>query len=176
MKKYIIIGLIALFSSVSVQATAATVAVVDMQKILQESTAAKNIRQQINSKRDAYQAQITKEEENLRNEEKKIAEKRSALSPEAFEQERKKFNDKFVKVQRNVQEKRSKLDLALKQSLSIVNKNVIDIISELSKEHGFEIAIPTQQILYAGSALDITSEVLKRLNGKLPKVKVKIEN
>ncbi len=56
-----------------------------------------------------------------------------------------------------------------------IQKAVTGIVADMAKEKGFSIAIPTSQILYADPKLDITDEVLKRLNQKLPKLDVKFD-
>jgi len=43
----------------------------------------------------------------------------------------------------------------------------------MAKEKGFTLAIPSSQVLYYDSSLEISDEVLKRLNEKLPSLTVK---
>ncbi|MDA0782002.1 MAG: OmpH family outer membrane protein [Rickettsiales bacterium] len=172
MKKTLILIFITLFN-ISSAATAADlkIAVVDIQQVLQDSKAANDIREKIKTKRDKYQDEITKEEEKLREEEKKLASQSGVLAQEVFEQKREEFKEKLIKVQRDVQVKRANLDNTLSGSLAQVQEVVFQIIEDLAKENGFEVAIPTSQILYANKSLNITDEVLKRLDKKLPKVK-----
>jgi len=158
----------------SAQDVSGFVAVVDIQHILQESTAATDIREQIKKKRDEYQENIKKQEEKLRKEEKKLMDQRSILSQEAFGQKRDEFKEKLMKVQRDVQEKRSQLDVALNKSLSEVQRAVYKIIDDLAQEKGFKIALPTSQVLFANESLSITNEVLSRINKDLPKVQIEI--
>ena len=172
MKKVFILLLVGLFHlSANANAASLAIAVVDIQKVLQESKAAKDIREKIKAKRDKYQGEITKAEEKLREEEKKLASQSGVLSKEAFNQKREEFKEKLIKVQRDVQEKRANLDNTLSGSLAQVQQVVFEIIENLAKEKNFELAIPTSQILYARTGLNITDDVLKRLDKKLPKVK-----
>lgn len=152
------------------------VAVVDMQKIVKESVAANDIREQIKKKRDSYQAEITKLEDELRDQDKKLAENRAILTPDAFEAEKKRFKERLTAVQKEVQVKRTKLDNALTKALGDVQTAVSDIIANLSKEHDFKVALPASQVLFASESLDISDEVIKKLNKKLPKVVVTIDD
>lgn len=149
--------------------------IVDMQRILQEAKAAKDVRGRIKEKRDQYQTQITKEEDKLRDLEKKLADQRAILSPEAFESKSKEFNEKLRDVQLGVQEKRSKLDAALNQSLDAIQESVLEIITELSKEKNFKLALPSSQVLFATNSLNMTAEVLGRLDKKLPTIDLDID-
>jgi outer membrane protein len=173
MKKIFIFVALISFSISAFAADKSELAVVDIQKVLQDSEAAKDIREQIKVQRDKYQAEITKQEEDLRSSEQKLTQQKSILSQDAFKEKREEFKEKLTKAQRDVQEKRSQLDNALNDSIGEVQKVVFQIISDMAKEKGFKIAIPTSQILYSEPGLNITEDVLKKLNDKLPKVKVK---
>lgn len=154
-------------------AMAATkVVVVDIQKIMRESTAAKSVRTQLESKQKAYQAEIKKKEEAMQKEEKSLAGQRATLSPDAFEKKVKDFRKKATKMQKDVQKKKSALDRGFEKALNNIQDVVNEIITELAKEKAFHMAIPSGQLLYAEDGMDITADVLKRLNKKLPKVNV----
>jgi Skp family chaperone for outer membrane proteins len=156
-------------------ASAMGVAVLDLQDILRDAKAAKSIRDQVQSKREEFQKQISADEERLRKRDKDLSEQKSLLSQDAFEQERKKFRDEVGKVQIEVQRKRVQLDRAYAKALSQVQNQIETIVKEMSKENGFAITFPASQTLFYAEPLDITAEVLKRLDSKLPSVKIVIE-
>lgn len=153
----------------------ATVAVVNIQGIMRDSSAAKSVREQLEQKQKAYQAEISKKEEALQKEDQELAKQRGVLAKEAFEEKVKAFRAKATDTQREVATKKAMLDNALERSLADIQKATTDIIAELAKEKNFNLAIPTSQLLYADSGMDISAEVLKRLNEKLPSVSVKFE-
>ena len=173
MKKLILITML-VFTNIALaeSASASKIVVVDIQQVLEESTAAKDVKDQIKIKRDKYQLEITAEEDNLRKAEKKLSEQRSVLSQAAFDQKTEEFKEKLIIVQRDVQEKRANLDALLTNSLGKIQKVVFEIIEDISKDQEFDIAIPTSQILYASDKLNITTEVLKRLNKEMPSIKI----
>lgn len=152
------------------------IAVVNIQQIMQDSSAAKSVRDQLESKQKAFQAEITKKEEALQKEDQELGKQRNALSKEAYEEKVRAFRNKATDVQKEVQTKKAMLDGAFERALNEIQKVVTEIIVELSKEKGFNTAIPTSQLLYADPKLDVTSEVLSRLNQKLSKIDVKFEN
>ena len=53
-----------------------------------------------------------------------------------------------------------------------VQRALTIIIAELAKEQGFNLVLRQAQIVFADSALNITDEALRRLNARLPSVKV----
>lgn len=149
-----------------------SIAVVNIQQIMRDSTAAKSVREQLDTKQKSFQAEITKKEEDLQKADKELGKQRSVLSKEAFEKKALEFRTKATDAQKEVQAKKALLDNAFARSLNEIQKAVTDIITEIAKEKNFTVAIPTSQILYADSKLDISDEVLTRLNKKLPKVNV----
>jgi Skp family chaperone for outer membrane proteins len=152
-----------------------SIAVVNIQQVMKDSTAAKTVREQLESKQKSFQAAITKKEESLQKEDQELGKQKSVLSKSAFEEKARAFRAKATDVQKDVQSKKAMLDSAFEHSLNDIQKVVTDIISDLSKEKGFVIAVPTSQILYADKSLDISNDVLERLNKKLPKLDVKFE-
>lgn len=151
------------------------IAVVDVQQVVKQSLAAKDISDQIEKKRLAHQMEITKQEERLEKKNQELTKQRAVLSPEAYDKSVKAFKEQVAEVQRDVQKRRSDLDRIYTNALSEIQKSVYAIISKLSEERGFSIAIPTSQILFAKKELDISDEVLKRLDIQLPKIPLATE-
>lgn len=163
------------FAPAAMAADGNMLAVVNIQQVMRDSTAAQNVREQLESKQKSFQADISKKEEQLQKEDQELGKQRSVLSKSAFEEKASKFRAKATEVQKEVQSKKALLDSAFERALNDIQKVVTEIITDLSKEKGFVMAVPTSQILYADSKLDISDEVLKRLNQKLPKLDVKFE-
>lgn len=180
MKKTLTLITLALFSASTAAFAADTApansfAVVDVQKVMQESTAAKDITDQIKVQNDKYKDEVAKKDSELRAADQKLNEQKSILSQQAFNEKREEFKGKLNKAQHDVQEKRAQLDASFNESIGQVQKAISEIIADIAKEKGFQIALPKIQVLYSADSLDITDEVIKRLNAKLSTVKVKTD-
>lgn len=152
----------------------AVIAIVDVQRLLQEALAAKSVQQQLESQRSKFQAEIAVEEAELRKAEQKLAKLRDEAKAEIYAQEEQKLRQRFLTVERQVQSRRKALDQAFTESMNAVRAGIIDIVSAVSQEHGVNLAIVKQQVIWNDKAIDITDEVLLRLNKALPKLDVKI--
>ena len=64
------------------------------------------------------------------------------------------------------------LDQAYGNGMIEVQRALTTIIAELAKEQGFNLVLRQAQTVFADSALNITDEALRRLNARLPSVKV----
>ena len=150
----------------------AVAAVIDYQRVLREAKAAKSIRDQIETRRKLYQDQIAKEEQKLNDADKELAKQRAVLSADAFKDKREEFQKKVAGVQRMVQERRRTLDQTSAAALNQVRNAMIEVVSVLSAERGFNLVMPSSAVLLFSPKIDLTVEVIKRLDGKLPNVKV----
>lgn len=173
-KLYMLMAILSIVLSPA-DVTAEEIAIIDIQKIITESLAAKSIATQIEKKRDEFQAEVEKEEEKLHSDDQSLSEQRSVLSKEVFEQKAKEFRSKVVEAQRMVQSRRAQLDKAHVKALEKVRKHTLDIVDGLSGKKNFKVVLPKAQVFYSKNELDISDEILKKLNEKLPKVEVVIE-
>lgn len=151
----------------------AVIAVIDGQRVNREAAALKNARQQLEQYRFNFQSEIAKEEEKLRAEEQELARQRSVVTPEVFEQRRQAFQAKVIDLQKRIQERSQSLEKMLNGVREQVTAQVIEILRELSKERGFNMVLDRAQVqIFIGDSIDITPEVLKRIDQRLPTVKV----
>ena len=146
--------------------------VLDVQAILREAAAVKDIRGQITKYGTDFEKEIEKKRGDLRKSNQELARQRTILSPETFAEKRREFEQQVVKVQRLVQKRQRELDKSRKIAMDIVNKAYIEIVAKLADERNLAIIIRKNQTAYSVGTLDLTKTVLDLLNNKLPKVKV----
>lgn len=151
-----------------------TIAIVDMQEVMKESVAIQKIQDQIKDKRKEFQEDVQKKEEDLREDEKKLVEQRALLAKEAYESKARDLQERVNEINRGLQKKRIEYDKASKAAVDEVQQVIADIVNDLASEKKFKIALPSAVVLFYGNELDITAEVVTRLNKKLPKVKTKL--
>lgn len=168
------VGLIvaALAVSAESQAQAQNVAVVDTQRIMRDSAATKSIGEQIAKLRTSYQADITKQENELRGAEQELNKQRTIISAEAFAERRRAFEQRVGNLQRDVENRKRELDKSVQTAMGSVQKELNTIIGALVEERKFTLVLPKSQTIYHSPQMEVTDEVLKRLNSKLPSVRV----
>ncbi len=150
----------------------AVTAVIDYQRILRDAAAARSIRDQIEARRKTYQEEISKEEQRLHEIDKEFAKQRSVLSPEDFAEKRREFEQDVAEVQRKVQERRRELDRLSAAALNQVKEALIAIVTSIAEERGFNLVLPSSEVLFFARALDLTEEVLAKLDARLPQVQL----
>lgn len=160
------------YQSYASEKISTNIAIVDVQLILEQSLAVQNIRESIRVIGENLQKEMSAREEDLKKTEQSIIQKRSSLKEEAFDKEVQAFNTKVSEAQRIMQEKKGKLEQAHAEAMTKVNEITIHIIKTMSKEKHFNVVIPSSHVLYATEDLNITEEVIKRLNQELKTVQV----
>jgi len=157
-----------------INARAAKVAVLDVQRILREAKAMKNIRDQVSQLRKTYQGEIEKKQEELRKENEDLRRKRTILSPDAFDEERRKFDQKVAEVQRLVQTRNQQLDRANAEAVIEVQKVYNQIVVELANERSYGLIFRKSATVVVHPPIEVTPEVLARLDKRLPTVSVTV--
>lgn len=148
------------------------IAVIDVDHIRREATAVKVAREQVAKYHTAFQADIQKEEAELRNANQELARQRNILSPEAFAEERKKFEQRLVEVQRLVQVRRQQLDDVQNDFMRRMNEVMAEVVNDLAKENNYTVILRLDQSVFASDSVMITSLVLERLNKRLPTINI----
>jgi outer membrane protein len=147
-----------------------TVAIVDINQIMQSSEAAKSIKTQLDKARTGFQQTVQSKNEEFRKLEDDLQRQREVLSPEAFQQKQKEFQQKVADAQRETQDRRNKSEEALGKAQLQVETALNQIVDQIAKEQSITLVLPRQAVLHYEQEMDITAEVLKRLNAKLPSV------
>jgi len=150
----------------------AVVAVVDYQRVLREAKAARSIRHQLEERRAAFEREVREEQARLVEKERELARQRPLLSPEAYAERRKAFEEEAARVQRLVQERRAALDRAASEAYARVRDAVVRVVSELAEEKGFNLVLPSSAVLLFAPELDLTGAVLEGVDRILPDVRV----
>lgn len=156
------------------QAPAAVIILVDSQEILAESAAGKSLRAQIESYRKKFQADLSKREDDLRKQEAELKRQRTLLSPEAFEERRKTFEQQVTGVQREIQDRNKSFETALTDARKQLLTALEPIFADIMKEYGANLMLDQNQVVLGATTLDITKEAIRRLDSKLPKMTVQL--
>jgi len=150
------------------------IAVVDVQHLLQNSTAADSIHYSIEARRQHYAQEMARQEQELRRLEQELTRERSILSIDEFAEKRRSFERRVAEVQRRFQTRKRTLDQAFSDSMREVRDEILETVSAVASEVGANVVLLKQQVVVVDKSLDITDKVLTRLNERLPRVVVEI--
>ncbi len=153
---------------------APVIAVIDVQKIMQDSAASKGITKSFESLRDSYQKEISALEDKLRKNEDELRKQQTVLSPEALANKRRDFEKQVADVQKTVQNRKRALETSLNEAMAVVHKTMVEVVADISRERGANLVLARQQFVLVDTQLDVTDAVLERVNKKLPQVALNV--
>ncbi len=171
----VLVCMLALLGGAGVaQAADAKIAVVDIEKLLNESKAGKSIGQQIQDKQAAFQKEFSAKEKDLIDAQKKLSDEKKSLTAEDFAKKRKEFEEKLIETRKLFQKRRTDLDRALGEALAQLRKNVVETTAALADKNGYDVVITRDSVVIADKTLDITEQVLSDLNAKIDNIKLSL--
>jgi Skp family chaperone for outer membrane proteins len=147
-------------------------AVIDLDLIRREAAVAKDVRTQIAKYHEAFLAENKKDEESLRVAGQELSRKRTILAPDAFAEERRKFEQYLEEVQRAVQKRKRDLDRVQEETMRKFGAVLTKVIAQLAQERKLTLILRKDQTFLVAKKLNITADVLKRLDEQLPTLKV----
>jgi len=153
---------------------APVIAVVDVQKIMQESNASKGVSKSFESLRETYQKEISSLEDKLRKSEEELRKQQTVLAPDALATKRRDFEKQVGEVQKTVQNRKRALENALNEAMAVVHKNMVEIVADVARERGANLVLARQQFVLVDTHLDVTDTVMERVNKKLPQVALNV--
>lgn len=152
-----------------------SIGVVDVQMILRNSKASKSVRPQIEKLRKDYQASVREREAELRKASQELQRQRAVLSPQAFAKRRGAYEEQARKAQIDFQNRKRRLDDAYSTAMRAVHRSMVIAAAKIAEERDFDVVLPKSIVLLADQKLDITAEVLRRVDETLPSLAVSVK-
>ena len=152
-----------------------SIAIIDINELLNNSKVAINANKQIEEISIKIQEDLAAKEQTLLDEQKKLIEAQSIMAPEAFEENRIEYENNVQNFQIASQNTLVKLD----NMVAILRAQILDevkpILEEIAKERGITVILEKGTVILNADNMDITKLVMKQLNKNLPKIKVEFE-
>jgi outer membrane protein len=148
------------------QSASVKVAVIDVERILTESSRGKAALDEIESLRKQKQSEgegLQKEIVDLR---QRLDEGRLSLSEDKINDLQKQLEDKSIALKRFQDDANRELSKKRDQVLKTVEDSVFPVINQIGKEQGYTLIFNkfSSGLVYADDAVDITDDVIERYN------------
>ena len=145
-------------------------AIIDVQRVMRESTAVKSLSRDIEERKGRYQGELRKKEESLRKADRELLRQRSILSAEAYAQRRGELERKVATHQRAARKRKRGLDQLFASGMSKVQNELTKIAKEIAEERGLDLILSKATVVIVKPEFEITKEAVNRLNARLPEV------
>lgn len=148
------------------------VGTLDLQSILKQSKAGQSLEQALLAKSKAINAEIGKTEQGLRAKRQQLEQQRSSLPPADFQAQLSQLQKEFDALRQSASAKRKELEQARNKGLEQISKTLDSVIRDIAEKRGLTLVINKSLVVLAAENWDITAEVQKGLDAKLPKVSI----
>ncbi|MFI5180866.1 MAG: OmpH family outer membrane protein [Thermoanaerobaculia bacterium] len=150
------------------QAPAATpkIAVIEVQRIIQESAVGKEALARVQRLQQAKQEDLAKRQKELRDLEQKIQEQGKSLAEDAMEKLQKDYQAKAVDLKRFQDDAQRDLEETQRKELKTLEERIMPVIDSVGKEMGYSLIFNkfNSGLLFASEEADITNAVITRFN------------
>jgi outer membrane protein len=148
------------------------IGVVDFDLIMNESKAGKSIKSQYDQKKSAFDADYEQKRKAFKDDEQKLGAQRSTLSADEFGKKVDELDAKGKAIEKSLAQTKQALDANLKKAVSQIRSALLEIVADIAKKRNLTLVLNKADIILAADAYDFTDEAMKRLDAKLPSVKL----
>ncbi len=166
--RYFFIGLFAFcLFAFSVDGRAQTsIAVVDVERVLNEAKAAKALNKKRSDAREAFLSELSKKESALREEGKALFAKRQDLGDEEFAKQQRAYEQKLLDLRKTTQKQKREFEIGSNKALDALKDHLANSVKEIAKEQGYGLVISNRDVIAGENSLDITDQTIKAMNDK----------
>ncbi len=155
---------VGLLGAWSAQAEQLLFAYVDVPRAMASSDAAKKARELLERKLASKQKEVDSMEQKIKALKGDLEKRKSLMTPESRAETSESIRNKFREYQRLVEDNQASIDRENGQWTKKISEAMREVIEEIGRERGFTVIFGKGQVLYANGSIDITDQVLKRLN------------
>ena len=144
----------------------------NVDKIMQQSTAGKSIKNQLDKLFNKNLEKFKKNDEILKNKEKKIIAQKNILSQEDFQKELKSLRTEIINFQKEQVKARDDIN---KLRIEATNKLILKlspILEEYAKKNSISLILQKKNIVMGRKEIEITNEILEITNNKIKNIKI----
>ena len=147
----------------------------DLNGILRAADANKKVRELLDTQRQKFQDEFSVVEAELQQTERDLMSKRELLSADEYDKQIKAFQQRVTQLQKDIQRKRQAIDNAYQKAQSDIRSKALSIIAEIAREAKLDLVLNRDSSLIFLPHLNISDEVLTRLNERTKNARIEIE-
>ncbi|MGH6934007.1 MAG: OmpH family outer membrane protein [Dongiaceae bacterium] len=152
--------------------TPVVVGVVDFDNILVKSKAGQSVKAAISKLEGNFKAEIAKQEKAFREIEAKLKDEQGTLSEAELKKKLGDLQTQMQEANKKFREKEKALKVRSDKALKQINDTLVEVVRTIADERGMTLVLNQRYVVLAAPGFEVTAEALKRLDAKLPSVKM----
>ncbi|WP_096702807.1 OmpH family outer membrane protein [Magnetospirillum sp. 15-1] len=150
--------------------TSMSVIIVDIQQAQRESMPGKALATQRDKYQQNFQTEFNNARQSLQRSDQELAKQKGTMPQEAYDQKVKALELRVVAFQNRTQMAVRALEKSTDAAMAELMNAILTITGEIAAEMGANLVLPKQQVVLHEPRMDVTVQVIERLNRKLPTV------
>ena len=144
----------------------------DVPTLFNQSKAGKSLAAALQQKDKAINEDIAKKERAIQAKGQQLEQQRSTLQPADYKKQMDQLQAEFNAFRKDAKEKRKEIDKTRRAGLDQIRKTLDGVIRAVADKRGMTLIIDRSAIVLGAPDWDITEDVMKALDAKLPAVKI----
>ena len=144
----------------------------NIEKIMQNSIAGKSIKKQLEKLYTKDLEKFKKNDEILKNKEKKLIAQKNILSQEDFQKELTNLRSEIIKFQKNQVRARENINKLRIGATSKLISKLSPILQEYAKKNSISLILQKKNIIMGKKEIEITDEILSIANNEIKDIKI----
>ncbi len=161
-------------AAIAQSAQTAKILVVEIAEITRSSLAGKDLTQQIETQSAELQAERDRLQQEVRSQEQELIRQQQILAADAFEERRRSMGQRFAAAQSDYEDKVRRFQIGARKAERELQSALTPIYQELLNKYGANLILERSTLVMTGSGLDVTREVVERLDQSVSNIKLDI--
>lgn len=158
--------LIALLFSPAYAAESIKIGIINLQEVLESSSAGQEARSEVQSKVEAMEKQLEKMKNELEEIRNRLERERLVMTREMQEEKQREFRIKLNDLKETEKKYKEEMRMLNLQIMDRLQKETVDIASQIGEKEHYTLIIDKSVVLYAPHGIDITDQFIKAYNAK----------
>ncbi len=150
--------------------------IVDIQRVLAESKAGKNLQKQVTEQQEKIDADAAKKDKTLKSKRDELVKKQADMKKEDFIEAGNKFQQDIITARNELTEKSTALKQSTAQAVQKLRLEIVKVVSDMASENGYALVMTKQNVILAQKEMDISDDVLESLNKSISSIKLEPAN
>jgi Skp family chaperone for outer membrane proteins len=149
--------------------------ILDSRLVMSQSTAALALRQQAERQNQILRADVQKQEEEFKNARAELQrQQRGQVPQEQIERRARDLQKRISDAEAKLQDRTRAIERAFAEAEQRVAQAMLQATVELAQERNYQLILDKAQVVVVQSQLEITGEVLKRVNQRVPNAQLQL--
>ena len=151
------------------------IALVDISGVLRAADANNRVRELLDGQRAKFQEEFRAIEVDLQQSERDLLAKRELMAKDEYDKLVTAFQARVSLVQKEIQYKRQSIDNAYQKALSNIRRLAMEVITKIASEREIDLILKRDASVIFLPHLNISDEVLTRLNERTKNARIEVE-